>query len=811
MFFDSPETYLNIIEIHALIQGCVLAYLLGMGRKGPIKYWMDRVVMAYFCLSIIYVALGRAGFRNTEEIWGLSYVQWMGLWGCIVLVFLMACLQLWYVLLDRKRDWPMMAINIVSSVCIVWWIIAPQTAFYDLQSLPRLLFIFYMPGYLYGIGLMWRGLRKMEEGTDRMRLRILFYAFLIPIIFIFINMVLVSLNLSNAEDSQTINIFTGILRSVLLVGAIQVYGLFRMDLTHASEDIFDNMDDPVFLLSKQDQIIRVNLSGQQCFGIEEKPLDPASGTKLSVYQLLAEYDENRERFDIELTTSAGPKEYQCSKTVVVRQGTSVGSVLLLRDVTKEKELARMKTEFTSTVSHELRTPLTSVLGFAKIIQKRFNEVILASFQPTEKKEVRAVKQITKNLDIIVSESKRLTKLINDVLDISKMEAGRIEWRFSRCNPRNIIDQAVQATNGLFGTKPVKLVQNVPDSLPEIVADSDRIVQVVINLISNAVKFTDEGTVTIQTHMSNGKLEIQVQDTGMGIGEADQKLVFEKYRQAGDVLTDKPQGTGLGLPISKQIVEQHGGRIWLHSAVGEGSTFAFTVPLADQLEMTEQLIDFPELLSQLACLKPTVSDRHQKILVIDDEKSIRQVLRQSLEEAGHKVFEAGDGVAGLEAVKEHRPDLVILDVMMPRKNGFDVAATLKNDSEFLNIPIIMLTVVEDAQRIYGLGVERYITKPFEPSHIVDEVRKLLQQRGVPMTMLLLGKIEGEEERLRACLTENGHRLFISSNLDALPEMVTEHSPSLLIISGSEYQDQGMQKAIRQTIGTTSIMIRTVKQG
>ena len=130
--------------------------------------------MAHFCLAIVYVALARLGFYNTEEIWGLNVVQWMGLWASLALVFLMTCLQLWYVLLDRKRDWPMMAINIVSSICIVWWIIAPQTAFHDLQSLPRLLFIFYMPGYLYGLWLIGEGLRKMGVGRRRLRL---FYAF----------------------------------------------------------------------------------------------------------------------------------------------------------------------------------------------------------------------------------------------------------------------------------------------------------------------------------------------------------------------------------------------------------------------------------------------------------------------------------------------------------------------------------------------------------------------------------------------------------------------------------------------------------
>ena len=161
------------------------------------------------------------------------------------------------------------------------------------------------------------------------------------------------------------------------------------------------------------------------------------------------------------------------------------------------------------------------------------------------------------------------------------------------------------------------------------------------------------------------------------------------------------------------------------------------------------------------------------------------------------------------VRETQPDLIILDVMMPRKNGFDVAATLKNDPEFLGIPIIMLTVVDDAQRIYGLGVERYITKPFEPSHIVTEAETLLSQRGEPKIALLLGEIPGKEDDLRDCLSQNGHQLILASNLDALPKLVAEHDPKLLIISGGQYQDEAVQDLIRTTVGRTTVMTRHVK--
>ena len=254
---------------------------------------------------------------------------------------------------------------------------------------------------------------------------------------------------------------------------------------------------------------------------------------------------------------------------------------MMRDITREREVDRMKTEFTSTVSHELRTPLTSVLGFAKLIQKRFSTVVVPRFEPADKKEARAIKQIGQNLEVIISEGTRLTNLINDVLDISKMEAGKTDWNIKTQPLDAVIEQGVAASTGLFSRKPaVVLIEDHQSPLPTLPIDADRIIQVLLNLISNAVKFTDEGQVTLRSKTSGTTITISVIDQGIGIEPADQSKVFEKYKQVGDQLTDRPTGTGLGLPISKEIVEHHGGEIWVESVAGQGSTFSFTLPLSD---------------------------------------------------------------------------------------------------------------------------------------------------------------------------------------------------------------------------------------
>jgi signal transduction histidine kinase/HAMP domain-containing protein len=259
----------------------------------------------------------------------------------------------------------------------------------------------------------------------------------------------------------------------------------------------------------------------------------------------------------------------------------LGSLILVRDITFERQVDRMKTDFVSSVSHELRTPLTSVLGFARLIQKKLNENIFPILQTEDKKVLRTVKQVDENLNIIVSEGNRLTKLINDVLDIAKMEAGKVDWAMEPIQIEEVIDRAMSATSSLFENKGIKAIRDIEQDIPITIADQNRLIQVVINLISNAVKFQDEGSITCQAKQKNGEIIVSVIDQGMGISEEDIPKVFEKFKQVGNTLTSKPQGTGLGLPICKEIIEHHGGALWAESKIGVGSTFYFNLPIVSE--------------------------------------------------------------------------------------------------------------------------------------------------------------------------------------------------------------------------------------
>lgn len=495
--------------------------------------------------------------------------------------------------------------------------------------------------------------------------------------------------------------------------------------------IIDNLGDGLLVTDRTGHISRSNPALLKMFGWpsaqDGQPYDTVFNADLVDLIRQHQLDPNtRLTANVELTKG---RIGQAKITTIASQTSaqSLGAIVLIRDITTEKEVDQMKTDFISTVSHELRTPLTSVLGFAKLIRKKLEESVLPLVPTTDKKVDRSVRQVRDNLDIIVAEGERLTALINDVLDIAKIEAGKIEWNMQPIAISEILERALAATSVLAQHSNLTIHAEIAADLPLVLGDRDRLIQVAINLLSNAIKFTEQGSVTCCCRQQGDEILISFIDTGVGLTPEDQPKVFEKFKQVGEVMTDKPRGTGLGLPICKQIVEHHGGRIWVDSSLGQGSTFTFALPLALANPLDHHIRSLvQELRENVDRTMPATEHSAQHILVVDDEPHIRRLLRQELESVGYQVSEAKDGVEALHQVQNHPPDLIVLDVMMPQMNGFDLAAVLKNNPQTAHIPTILLSIIQDHDRGYRLGVDRYLSKPIDTDALLTNIKTLLSR-------------------------------------------------------------------------------------
>ncbi|MBD2440299.1 PAS domain S-box protein [Nostoc sp. FACHB-110] len=487
------------------------------------------------------------------------------------------------------------------------------------------------------------------------------------------------------------------------------------------------------------------------------------------------------------------------RTIANEPDTCFGSALLIRDVTAEKEVDQMKTDFISTVSHELRTPLTSVLGFASIIKEKLETDVFPVLTTEDRKLQKTIKRVADNLNIIVSEAERLTSLINDVLDIAKMEAGKVEWQMQPLDPTELVDWATTSTAALFETNGLELICEMESGLPQIIGDRNRLLQVLINLISNAVKFTDSGSITCRIKQHHDGVCISVIDTGIGIAPEDQPKVFEKFRQVGDTLTDKPKGTGLGLPICKQIVEHHGGRIWVESEPGQGSSFSFLIPsyMVDHKANAKLNLDalVKQLKEHVITTNPVLNEKRKTILVVDDDANIRELLRQQLENEGYKVREAKDGMDAIHQIKTAHPDLILLDVMMPQINGFDVAAVLKNDPLTADIPIIILSIIENKERGYHIGIDRYLTKPINSEQLLNEIGLLLSQGTSSKKVLVVDKNASTLKIISDVLQTQGYSVIEASNPQECINKALTVKPDMIILDSIFSHETDLVKTLR----------------
>lgn len=413
--------------------------------------------------------------------------------------------------------------------------------------------------------------------------------------------------------------------------------------------------------------------------------------------------------------------------------TGLGVVMVLHDITRDVELAHMKTNFISSVSHELRTPLTSILGFAKLTRRTF-EHIVQTFLPRQEGAQRAAERVARNLDILIQESERLTNLINDVLDLAALDSGKVEWNDAMFEPQLLIEESVAQHRPLAENKGLRLIVEFNSPLPLIKADPLRIRQVLDNLLSNAVKFTSSGWIKVSaralaagerveqwTAPANGGVLISVTDTGPGVPIEYQPYIFERFWQGGDYIHDKPKGTGLGLALSRDIVRHYQGHIGIGTPEsGQGAIFYVALPAAEQVHGGGASLFAPEE----PLLLPHVEQDKIAVLVVDDDPAILAWLKEELGQRKFRVLSAQNAMEGMTLARMHHPNAIILDLMMPGISGLELLRLLKADPRTATIPVVVLTIADEREASLSLGASAYLKKPVEAQHLVDTILQVM---------------------------------------------------------------------------------------
>ena len=405
-------------------------------------------------------------------------------------------------------------------------------------------------------------------------------------------------------------------------------------------------------------------------------------------------------------------------------------------VEEMREVDRLKSQFLANMSHELRTPLNSIIGFARVILKGIDG-------PTTELQQQ-------DLTAIFNSGQHLLGLINDILDLSRIEAGKMELTFDQVNIAELITSVMSTAVGLIKDKPIQLKHEIMDDLPLARADAMRIRQVLINFLSNAAKFTEDGQIIVKAHVEDSAkgqpmIRVSVTDTGPGIALEDQSKLFQPFSQVDASLTRKVGGSGLGLSICQHLIQMHGGQIGLQSAINQGSTFYFSVPVFQEISEIEGITT------------------NRVILAIDDDPQIISLYERYLQPKGFQVIGLNDPSKAKERAKQLKPFAITLDIMMPGYDGWQVLTDLKSSPETRDIPVVICSIVEDEEKGFSLGAADYLIKPILEEDLLNALDRLNGDGSIREVLVidddlndlrLLGKMISEQGKYKTVLAEGG---------------------------------------------------------
>jgi signal transduction histidine kinase/DNA-binding response OmpR family regulator len=424
------------------------------------------------------------------------------------------------------------------------------------------------------------------------------------------------------------------------------------------------------------------------------------------------------------------------------------------------EATRHKSEFLANMSHELRTPLNAVIGFSEILLDRG----LGDLNSKQKEYLHDI--MTSGLDLL--------SLINDILDLSKVEAGRMELDLNTFDLPMLLDNTLRFVKERASRHGIQLTLEVDERLGDFNGDERKVKQVLLNLLSNALKFTpDGGRIILKTSPADGLTQISVSDTGIGIATENLQQIFEEFQQIRGDHEGKGEGTGLGLALAKKFVELHGGTIWVESVVGRGSTFTFTLPMRAPVEKA----------TESPTMAQPAPNQTQLVLVVEDDPRAVKLLSTYLFEEGYTIEVASDGEEGLKKARALHPAVVALDILLPKVDGWEFLTRIKADPETRGIPIIILSVVEERGKGFTLGAADYLTKPFQREELIAALRRIsisTRLRDPAAKLLAIDDDPMALELVRAIAEAEGYRVLSATGGEEGVALAKAELPALIIL-------------------------------
>jgi signal transduction histidine kinase/CheY-like chemotaxis protein len=436
---------------------------------------------------------------------------------------------------------------------------------------------------------------------------------------------------------------------------------------------------------------------------------------------------------------------------------------------------RTKSAFLANMSHELRTPLNAIIGYSEMLQEEAEDTGNTEAVPDLKK--------------IHGAGKHLLALINDILDLSKIEAGKMELFLETFEVRTLVDEVRATIHPLIEKNGNVLELDCPADVNGMHADVTRVRQILFNLLSNASKFTEKGTVRLQVRREDdgdGDADVvvfRVTDTGIGMTPEQLGKLFQAFSQADASTSRKYGGTGLGLVICRRFAQMMGGDVSVESTIGEGSIFTVRLPARVKRPVKEATI-VPTTAAALGLTLPTPAVPHDPsapskgtVLVIDDDPNACELMVRSLSKEGFRVLTATEGVDGLRLAREHHPHVITLDVLMPGMDGWSVLRELKADPKLSNIPVIMITMADDRSTGYALGASDYLTKPIDRERLAASVQKY---RHGSQAVLVVEDDDDTREMMVRTLANDGWTVREAANGRVALERVNEAVPDLILL-------------------------------